>query len=108
MRPTRPLFPFVLALPLIASCSSGAAQDSTGGTGGTGPGGIIITGTSSNRDGGIIFGDNACVAEPLKGEPIPVDIYVMFDQSGSMATPVGAGTRLDAVRAAATSFLNAP
>ncbi|MET0592054.1 MAG: VWA domain-containing protein [Polyangiaceae bacterium] len=108
MRPTRSLFPFLFALPLLARCSSNDAQDPAGGAGGTGGlGGIIVTGNPNDRDGGVIFGANACIAEPIKGEPIPVDIYVMFDQSGSMATPVGSGTRLDAVRAAATSFLNA-
>jgi hypothetical protein len=109
MRPTRTVFPFVFALPLMANCSSSGAQDPSAGAGGAGGfGGIIVTGNPADRDGGVVFGANACVAEPMKGEPIPVDIYVMFDQSGSMATPVAAGTRLDAVRAAATSFLNSP
>jgi hypothetical protein len=93
---------------LLAACSSGAADDKAGaGAGGGIGGGIIITGTPGAEDGGVVFGTNACVAEPIRGEPIPVDIYVMFDQSGSMATPVGTGTRLDAVRAAASSFLTA-
>ena len=94
---------------LLAACSSGATNDPGAGAGGAGGlGGIIVTGTPGARDGGVVFGANACVAEPLRGETIPVDIYVMFDQSGSMATPVGTGTRLDAVRVAATSFLTAP
>ena len=109
MRPLNTAFHLGLAASLLAACSGASTSDSTGGAGGTGGiGGIIVTGNPGARDGGVVFGANACIAEPLKGEPIPVDIYVMFDQSGSMATPVGSGTRLDAVRAAATSFLNAP
>ncbi len=98
-----------LAFAILAACSGGASDDPNGGAGGAGGlGGIIATGSPGASDGGVVFGANACVAEPLKGEPIPVDIYIMFDQSGSMATQVGAGTRLDAVRAASTSFLTAP
>jgi hypothetical protein len=98
------LMPFVLA-----ACSSDPSNaGSGGGTGGGPAGGIIVTSDPKAQDGGVVFGANACVAEPLQGEAIPVDIYVMFDQSGSMATPVGMGTRLDAVRAAAATFVTAP
>ena len=45
------------------------------------------------------------MASEKEGEPIGADLYVMFDQSGSMATPVGTGTRLSAVRAAISEFL---
>jgi hypothetical protein len=101
---------FALASALLTACSGGPASDpGAGGAGGAGGlGGIIITGDPGARDGGVVFGANACIAEPIRGEAIPVDIYVMFDQSGSMATPVGTGTRLDAVRAAARNFLTAP
>ena len=102
-----PLLPVFLSL--LAGCSSDAPGAGQGGAAGAGPtGGIIVTGDPKGPDGGIVFGANACVAEPMKGEAIPVDIYVMFDQSGSMATPVGTGTRLDAVRAAASTFITAP
>ena len=99
----------VSPLALFAACSSDTPSDASGGAAGAGGiGGIIVTGNSGNQDGGVVFGANACIAEPLKGEQIPVDIYIMFDQSGSMATPVAAGTRLDAVRAAASAFLTSP
>jgi hypothetical protein len=97
-----------LAAIAAASCSGESSNPGNGAGGTGGVGGIIITGNPHGADGGFGFGDNTCVAEPLKGEPIPVDIYVMFDQSGSMATPVGAGTRLDAVRTAAQQFLSSP
>jgi hypothetical protein len=109
MRPSKIALRLAFAAPLTAACSGGATPDAMGGAGGAGGlGGIIITGNPNAPDGSVVFGANACVAEPMKGEPIPVDIYVMFDQSGSMATPVGTGTRLDAVRAAVATFLDAP
>lgn len=49
-----------------------------------------------------------CIAQAAAAEGIPLDLYVMFDQSGSMITPSGGGTRLDAVRAALTDFARAP
>jgi hypothetical protein len=104
---TIPRWPIFLALPLVG-CSSDAPHAPGGAAGGNPTGGIIVTGDPKGQDGGIVFGANACVAEPMKGEAIPADIYVMFDQSGSMATPVGAGTRLDAVRSAVAAFITAP
>ncbi|MFZ5896095.1 MAG: vWA domain-containing protein [Myxococcota bacterium] len=63
---------------------------------------------------------SACIGESYEGEAIPLDIYVMFDQSGSMCScidPAGGivcpdanckQTRLDAVRKAAEEFLRDP
>jgi hypothetical protein len=47
------------------------------------------------------------VGEVASAETIPLDIYVLFDQSGSMSSPADTGNRLDAVRAAAADFLRA-
>jgi hypothetical protein len=64
--------------------------------------------------------DGACVGQTYAGESIPLDIYVMFDQSGSMCSCLDAAasqvcpnpdcseTRLDAVRDATSQFLNDP
>lgn len=50
--------------------------------------------------------ENGCVGEHYAGETLPLDIYVMFDQSGSMSTPEQGGvTRMDAVRSAMGAFL---
>lgn len=61
-----------------------------------------------------------CVGETYAGESITLDIYIMFDQSGSMCSCIDAGasqicpdpdcaqTRLDAVRAATDQFLHDP
>lgn len=65
-------------------------------------------------DDGFIFdgdlthrGEGSCVSEVHQAEALPFDLYVLFDQSGSMVTAAGSGTRLDAVRAAMTDFVNA-
>jgi von Willebrand factor type A domain len=62
----------------------------------------------------------ACVGQTYAGESIPLDIYIMFDQSGSMCScldpdaaqtcpnPACGETRLDAVRNATERFLLDP
>lgn len=83
----------------------------TGGQGsgngnGSGDGGDLGGGSS----GGSVIGlrDASCVTSSARAETIPLDIYVMFDQSGSMVQPTGAGSRLDAVRAALDDFMRQP
>lgn len=63
---------------------------------------------------------SSCVGETYAGESIPLDIFIMFDQSGSMCTctdpgpsqlcpdPACSQTRLDAVREATEQFLRDP
>lgn len=83
-----------------------------GGTGGSAP---------VNPDGSCAApqGDSACGAEVFKGKSVPVDIYIVFDQSGSMCACLdpGAGqlcvdncetTRLDGVRQAIETFMLDP
>jgi len=131
----------VLLLALLQACAGGAGSDrglsprgtggssSTGGTatielsGGTGAlgsgGGATVTGGGTT--GCTIVDDGSgCVGESHEGENIPLDIYIMFDQSGSMCScidppggqacpdPNCAATRLDAVRQAAATFLADP
>ena len=49
-----------------------------------------------------------CAAQAYEGEAVPLDIYIMFDQSGSMLNDVGGITRLDAIERAAGTFLRDP
>jgi hypothetical protein len=52
---------------------------------------------------------SGCIGELYMGETIPLDIYVMFDQSGSMLNlEQGGVTRIDAVRSAVGQFLKDP
>ena len=53
----------------------------------------------------ITSSDAVCAAQAYEGEAIPLDIYIMFDQSGSMLNDVGGLTRLDAVERATGTFL---
>ena len=46
-----------------------------------------------------------CAGLNFEVESIPLDIYVMFDQSGSMLNDVGGLTRLQAVQLAVATFL---
>ena len=117
---------FAMAVPLLACSSeadeSGALErsEATGGRGGTtttiipGPDG---GGASSSSGGGAARGNsddcgtsvlNGCVGEFYEGESLPLDIYVMFDQSGSMVNDVGGLTRLAAVQQATSEFLRDP
>jgi Mg-chelatase subunit ChlD len=106
-----------------AACSSepdvdhGAAGRSAGGTGGDRtivvdmggrsqqtPGGAASNGVGSCSD----YSFDGCVGEAYEGESVPLDIYVMFDTSGSMLNDVGGMTRLQAIQRAAAEFLRDP
>jgi Mg-chelatase subunit ChlD len=63
------------------------------------PTGITANGCDLTTDG------SACAAQAYEGETIPLDIYIMFDQSGSMLNDVGGLTRLDAIERATQTFL---
>ena len=74
------------------------SDGSEGGKGGSGTG-LSANGCDIEAD------DEVCAAQSYEGEAIPLDIYIMFDQSGSMLNDVGGLTRLDAVERATTTFL---
>ncbi|HEX4478482.1 MAG TPA: vWA domain-containing protein [Polyangiaceae bacterium] len=98
---------FVAGAIALLSCSSRDAGSlhATGAASGQGAasGSIVFTGAANTG-----LADASCVAEESRAEALPLDIFVLFDESGSMSTPAGSGTRLDAVRAAAADFLRAP
>lgn len=104
----------------VHSSSSGGAFDgvifSNGGSTSSGSsatgGGSGANATSSPGTGGappvcvLPPGDAGCVGQAYQGEALPLDIYVMFDQSGSMSNiELGGITRMTAVRDALESFL---
>src|SRR5262245_42544736 len=104
---------FVGATALAAACSGSKDEGSDGGSGGMDGGGLLfLTGGSANAETDACAPTaNAmgCVGERYQGETIPLDIYVMFDQSGSMANPESGGpTRMEAVRNAVGDFLKNP
>jgi hypothetical protein len=104
------------ALLLAGACSGGKEQDDPGAASagksgidlnlpGVG-GGKNASGMGITANGCDIMTDEAvCAAQAYEGEAIPLDIYIMFDQSGSMLNDVGGITRLDAIENATKTFL---
>jgi hypothetical protein len=93
-----------------AAGTSGAAGSLYGPTDGGGPdlyvGGLPDVGPIERVVGSAPLGDAACAAQTKKAERLPLDLYIMFDASGSMTASTTSGqTKWDAVRAALTSFL---
>ena len=80
-----------------------------GGRTGTGTGGGAVVSSGGTTGCRIEDDGSGCVGESHEGESLPLDIYIMFDQSGSMCSciepeggqlcpdPNCAATRLDAV-----------
>jgi hypothetical protein len=131
-------FTFVLAatslvLVAVAACSS--KEDGDGEVGGAGSGGTLVlngsggvlAGASAVISGGgagnceIVPDDKGCTGSAYEGESIPLDIYLMFDVSGSMvscidppednapcADPGNTATRINAIRQATRQFLEDP
>ena len=107
-------------------CSGEARDDSAAaglggsislGTGSAGGGGSAGTPQPGGGGGGgrqpalsdcRLEDETGCVGETFEGENVPVDIYIMFDQSGSMLNDVGGLTRLEAVQRATERFLRDP
>lgn len=75
---------------------------------GNGPAMFGSGGATGAGGGGSVGG--TCGGTALKAEPVPVDMYIMFDQSSSMseATPDGTTTWWAAAQTAVTNFVNNP
>src|SRR5262245_42018448 len=82
----------VLATLLVGACAEGSdttaeggGQFHGGGAGGSGgAGGLLETGGGPSGDGA-----SSCVATYGKADPKPLDMYIMFDKSGSMHNDPG-------------------
>lgn len=108
-----------IALCFAAACGSGeggAAEGAGGTAGGDSDGLDISSGSDVHRYGGLDEEGNCrgldvgdgCAGEIYEGEAVPTDLYLMFDQSGSMSTIVDEDTgttRLDIVQQAVRAFL---
>jgi len=111
----------LLAVPLGCSGDDGSGGDgSTGSASGSGGGsGLNVDpddGSDSGSSGGLdengecqgLTVADGCASEVYAGEAVPLDLYLMFDQSGSMATVVDEATqltRMDIVRQAVRAFV---
>jgi hypothetical protein len=88
--------------------NSGAGGAGSG-NGGPGAGGDDTFFDAGPMSDGSISDASACAAESKKAEQLPLDMYIMLDQSGSMTDPVsGGGTKWDAVTSAFKTFVNQP
>ncbi|MBI4705052.1 MAG: VWA domain-containing protein [Deltaproteobacteria bacterium] len=88
-----------------ADAGAGAAATGGGGAGGagqgaTGQGGLGFDGGSQGGGGPL---DGGCATDTIESEPLPLDMYIMLDQSGSMA-----GAKWKAVTSALGSFAANP
>lgn len=85
--------------------NNGGANTGAGDIGGFGQGG-----SAGGGQGGA--GGMACAGSTVKGELIPLDMYIMLDKSGSMLDQTGANgngpTKWDAVTTALKSFFADP
>jgi hypothetical protein len=120
----RSLLAVVLIAAIAAACSFDdrgvPAVGSSSGAGGpgarTGDGGVPLmpSGIGGPGTAGGLCGTgdpkgSSCVGELYQGKALPLDVFVMFDESGSMATmDDGVTMRIDAVRAAVGQFLQDP
>jgi hypothetical protein len=81
-------------------------SDSTGnGNGNAGAGGLFES-AGAGMDGGL--SDSACAATSSEAQQVPLDMYIMFDQSGSMDEPAGNTTKWNAVTTAMKAFVQQP
>ncbi len=119
---------FALALALLSTAlacsatnqqatSQGSATGSTGGAGSAasssaasgGAGGLTGAGGSFTSGGGSHATGGGCTGVAKTANPVPLDIFVMLDQSGSMSMDAGNGlTRWQNVKAAVTAFVQQP
>jgi hypothetical protein len=120
-----------LTLGIALSCSPSTGGDSPGGGGGTtsgggnsssagaGQGGATSNGGGDQGSGGDTFfspdaglikhePDAGCAGITSQGEELPLDLYIMFDQSASMSCAVGSTDRWTVVKQALGSFVNNP
>ena len=116
-----PTLTFWLACTSVAAC--GAARDD-GGAGtplvpGEDGGGLVLDGGTPGDDasftldtaggGGVGGVGDACAATKSAAKLVPLDLYVMMDQSGSMSEKTPSGTtKWDAIRNAVAAFLSDP
>jgi len=112
--------------PMTGGGSSGAGgtTGASGGASGTGGGVMVGTGGASAAGGAVSMsgmgagavmnagsgGTDTCAAMFTPGMPVPVDVYVMLDISGSMLDPAGGvgsmATKWSAVQSALGAFFS--
>jgi hypothetical protein len=104
---------------------NGGGKSGTNGGGGNGgsapdrpPGGGAGGGSNAGGAGGGGPGDKSCTATGAMAKPLPVDVYVLLDRSGSMLESINGGDRMmpmpgvptkwDSMKEALDKFVNSP
>lgn len=84
------------------------ASGASTGTAASGAGGDL--GMGGHATGGSGQGGDSCAGETVNAEPIPLDMYIMLDRSGSMTEETGVAnvTKWDAVSSGLSTFFAAP
>jgi hypothetical protein len=94
----------------LVGCSAGSGDTGSGGAGQGGSTSAFGDGGSSSTfgDGGSMGIGGGCVGSENVAQKVPLDMYIMLDQSGSMGDPPsnGSGSKWDAVTQALTAFVN--
>ena len=67
-----------------------------------------IDGSAGSAGSASLDEGGACAAESLRGEGLPLDMFIMMDRSGSMNDKVKGGTKWPLVTKALQAFLNDP
>lgn len=121
----------VLALSCACSSSQGSQIDAAPYSSNSSAGSGFMFVGSSGSGTGVTSGpgapsscmpradDSGCVGEQFAGETVPLDVYILFDQSCSMSCPISQGgpgqccvggpnQRIVPVRSALDAFLHAP
>ncbi|MCC6555434.1 MAG: VWA domain-containing protein [Polyangiaceae bacterium] len=102
-----------LAAAVFGEACSASNEDDPSGQGGSaaagagGPGGSD-TGFTTGTGGGSTGVGGGCAATSSKAQKIPLDMYIMLDQSGSMDESAGSGTKWQAVTQALSTFVQQP
>jgi Mg-chelatase subunit ChlD len=86
--------------------SSGVTSTTTGSTGSIGGASITVTPRPAND--AALDPDAACSGEVHEGQRVPLDMYFLVDQSGSMGEMVQGGSKWRVVSDSLAGFLNDP
>jgi hypothetical protein len=116
---SRPLCLLLAAVALVWGAAFGCSA--TSGTGSAGAGATASSASVASASGGFTTSSAAdgvtssvgtgggCAGTATKAQPIPLDIFVMLDQSGSMLEDAGNGmTKWQTVKSALTTFMQEP
>jgi Mg-chelatase subunit ChlD len=82
--------------------SSGTAGDASTAAAGGG-GGIVLDATVPDAQSDVLTEDSACAGSVAEAKPVPVNLYIMLDRSGSMG-----GTKWSKTTAGLIGFIQSP